>query len=36
MQQTTFKLHCTALPGVTPAAIDESQIVNILPMFQEQ
>lgn len=31
-----FKLHCIALPGATPATIDETATVNILPNWQEQ
>ena len=34
--QTTYTLHCTAFPGVTPSTIEESAIVNVLPTFQEQ
>jgi hypothetical protein len=31
-----FQLHCTALPGASPATIDETARVNILPNWQEQ
>ena len=33
--QTTFTLTCAALPGATPATIQESQLVNIIPVFNE-
>jgi hypothetical protein len=33
--QTVFTLTCTALPGATPASIQESQTVNVVPVFNE-
>lgn len=34
--QTTFVLHCVALPGATPPSVQESQLVNIIPIFIER
>jgi hypothetical protein len=33
--QTTFTLSCQSLPGATPASVQESQVVNIIPVFKE-
>lgn len=33
--QTTFTLSCTSLLGATPPSIHESQVVNIIPVFNE-
>jgi hypothetical protein len=33
--RTNFTLHCEALPGVVPSTIDQSVIVNVVPVFQE-
>ena len=35
-EQTIYTLRCTALPGATPAVINETAIVNIVPTFEEQ
>lgn len=34
--QTTYTLSCAALPGATPASITETQVVNVVPSFQEK
>lgn len=34
-QQTTFTLNCLALPGASPASLQQSATVNIIPSFQE-
>ena len=33
--KTTYTLVCQALPGVTPASVQETATVNILPSYQE-
>jgi hypothetical protein len=33
--QTTYTLHCTALPTASPSSIDESVTINVIPVFQE-
>lgn len=35
-RQTIFTLHCNAIPGAVPASITETQIVNVVPIFQER
>ena len=35
-QQTVYTLRCNAYAGATPASIEETQTVNLIPAFQEQ
>ena len=34
--QTIYTLHCIAFPGATPATIDRTATVNVIPTFIEQ
>ena len=34
--QTTYYLHCDGYAGSSPASIDKSVIVNLIPSFNEQ
>jgi hypothetical protein len=33
-KQTTFHLHCDGVPGASPPTLDESAVVNLVPVFQ--
>ena len=35
IEQTTYTLHCDAFQGATPASIDETQTVDVLPSYRE-